>query len=66
MPEQLTNPSISVEYCECCRSETKHTVYIDILEESSEGPHVSSSREPYRVTVCEQCDTETEVRMNDK
>lgn len=66
MSEALSNPYISVEYCEQCQCETQHSVSIAIREEAPGASQVSYSREPYRVTVCKQCETEIEVRMNDQ
>lgn len=64
MDQPCTNPARVFEYCEDCGTETHHSVGIQIREESQE--RVGYSREPYRVSVCDQCETTTRVRMNNQ
>lgn len=66
MPDPSTDPSTATEYCESCQCETRHSVSLIIVEEGSDDSDVRFSREPYRVTVCEQCGLETKMRLNDR
>lgn len=59
-------PNQVLEDCPTCRRETPHAVAIEILEESTDPGGTAYSREPYRVSVCELCETETQLRMNDQ
>jgi hypothetical protein len=52
------------EECSACGQTTPHEVTIDILTESGEEENAEFSREPYRVAVCQTCDSETATRMN--
>jgi hypothetical protein len=53
------------EHCSSCDQLTKHEVSVEIREESSDdSPTRKFSREPYRVTTCRVCGTETVQRMN--
>jgi len=51
-----------VEECPDCDCETQHAVRIELR---TENPESSFSREPYRVSQCTVCETETTTRMND-
>jgi hypothetical protein len=53
------------EECPACGRETPHTVRIEIRTESTKPENRAYSREPYRVTVCQRCETERAQRMND-
>lgn len=55
-----------LEECSSCGRETPHSVSIEIRQESTKQNHVEYSREPYRVSVCEECDTTERLRMNDQ
>jgi hypothetical protein len=63
---RLHEPGYVVEDCPDCQRETPHVVSIEILEESTEGTKTAYSREPYRVSVCEYCETRERLRMNDQ
>jgi hypothetical protein len=52
------------EECAECERETPHEVNIELLTESSKVENAEFSREPYRVSACRVCGTETSVRMN--
>lgn len=52
------------EPCESCGRETAHAVSIELRTESSKSENAEFSREPYRVTECRSCGTETVTRMN--
>lgn len=52
------------EPCTTCRRETPHTVRIEIRTESRKRENAAFSREPYRVAICQYCDGETVLRMN--
>ena len=52
------------EDCPACGRETPHDVSVQILTESSKEKNAEFSREPYRVSVCNGCGTETKTRMN--
>jgi len=52
------------EECENCSRETPHEVNIELLTESRKEKNAEFSREPYRVTTCRVCGTETLTRMN--
>ena len=52
------------EPCENCKRETTHTVSIEIRTESTKQENTEFSREPYRVTTCQNCGETTSQRMN--
>jgi len=52
------------EECDQCSRETPHEVSIQLLTESRKEKNAEFSREPYRVTTCRVCGTETLTRMN--
>jgi formate dehydrogenase assembly factor FdhD len=52
------------ERCDSCDAETLHSVTVEIRTESSKTENAEFSREPYRVSTCIRCDTETVQRMN--
>lgn len=52
------------EFCESCEAETPHDVHIETQIESSKQENAEFSREPYRISVCTVCETESAVRMN--
>ena len=53
-----------VEDCENCKRETQHAVSVEIRTESGKQENAEFSREPYRVTKCMACGTESAQRMN--
>jgi hypothetical protein len=53
------------ERCEHCGRETPHAVRIELRTESTRERNAAFSREPYRVSQCRDCGTETARRMND-
>ncbi len=54
-----------VEQCENCDGKTTHRVFVKIITESDEETNAEFSREPYRITECVNCGTESRQRMND-
>ncbi|WP_435176237.1 hypothetical protein [Halorussus sp. AFM4] len=52
------------ESCEECGRETPHDVSVQIRTESQKRENAEFSREPYRVTECQICGTESSQRMN--
>lgn len=53
-----------VEHCEQCGCSQPHEVSIEIRTESDTTENAEFSREPYRVSECLECGTETLIRMN--
>ncbi|MFC6834934.1 DUF7835 family putative zinc beta-ribbon protein [Halomarina ordinaria] len=52
------------EGCAECGRETPHGVRLEIRTESQKSENAQFSREPYRVSTCRVCGTETALRMN--
>lgn len=52
------------EECPTCERETPHSVSLEILTESNKPKNAQFSREPYRVSTCRICGTESTLRMN--
>ncbi|MDG5821755.1 hypothetical protein [Natronococcus sp. A-GB7] len=52
------------EYCETCDIKTLHEVSIQIRTESIRKENAEFSREPYRVSICQQCGNRQIQRMN--
>jgi len=50
--------------CDDCERETPHEVHIEKRAENPESEMASASRQPYRVTECQNCGNETERRMD--
>lgn len=63
-PKQQSKQADVHEMCPVCGRETPHDVSVKILTESSKPENAQFSREPYRVSVCQVCDDETSLRMN--
>lgn len=63
-PKQRSKQADVHEMCSGCGRETPHDVSVKILTESSKPENAQFSREPYRVSVCQVCDAETSLRMN--
>jgi hypothetical protein len=53
------------EYCDACDMETLHQVSVQMRTESGKKENAQFSREPYRVTECQQCGNRKSQRMND-
>ena len=53
------------ERCERCTGVTIHEVRVEIRTESTAEENAQFSREPYRVSVCRECGSESVLRMND-
>jgi len=62
----ITENSFSglTEYCTRCNRETLHSVSIQIRTESAKQENTAFSREPYRVSECQECNTRASQRMN--
>lgn len=54
-----------LEYCDSCNARTEHTVTVQIVTESQSAENKDYSREPYRITECQQCGETQSLRMND-
>jgi formate dehydrogenase assembly factor FdhD len=52
------------ELCADCDNETLHEVRVELRTESSKDENAEFSREPYRVTTCQECERESIQRMN--
>lgn len=52
------------EHCGECGQDTPHTVSVELRTESTKSENTEFSREPYRVSTCRMCGTETSQRMN--
>ena len=52
------------EECPECRTETAHSVALQIRTESTKPENAEFSREPYRVSTCLVCGRESALRMN--
>jgi hypothetical protein len=64
MATQPSGPDSLRENCAECGGETLHDVRVEIRTESNEAENAEFSREPYRVVVCNSCESETTTRMN--
>ena len=62
----VSDDGAMVEDCETCNGKTPHEGGIRLLTESRKNENAEFSREPYRVTTCRICETETLTRMNDE
>lgn len=62
----ITNQSADAltESCDDCERDTPHTVSIELRTESKKRENREFSREPYRITECMVCGSETALRMN--
>lgn len=52
------------ERCENCAAMTPHQVRLEIVTESEEDSNAEFSREPYRITKCQQCGATSKQRVN--
>ncbi|MEZ3114773.1 hypothetical protein RYH80_02415 [Halobaculum sp. MBLA0147] len=52
------------ERCGECGHTTSHRVRVEIRTESQTAENAQFSREPYRVSTCSECGTESVTRMN--
>ena len=52
------------EHCEACETDTLHQVSVQMRTESKKDENAEFSREPYRVSECRICGTQTKRRMN--
>ena len=52
------------EECPSCECQTPHEVSVEILTESGKQENAEYSREPYRVSQCNECGSTTKRRMN--
>ena len=64
MATQPSDPESVRENCADCGGETLHDVRVEIRTESQQEENAEFSREPYRVVVCNSCESETATRMN--
>jgi hypothetical protein len=65
MVTTATTDSQPSERCDNCDAMTPHQITIEIVTESEKDSNAAFSREPYRVTECQQCGTTTKQRAND-
>ncbi|WP_438267359.1 DUF7835 family putative zinc beta-ribbon protein [Haladaptatus halobius] len=54
-----------VERCDNCAAMTPHQVTIKLITENEDSQNAAFSREPYRITECQQCAATRKQRMND-
>lgn len=52
------------ESCPECARDTTHKVRVELRTESAKDENSEFSREPYRVSTCMDCGSETVQRMN--
>ncbi|MFC6785058.1 hypothetical protein ACFQFH_19525 [Halobaculum halobium] len=64
MATQPSDPDHVTERCSDCGWETTHDVQVEIRTESQKEENAEFSREPYRITTCSECGSETATRMN--
>lgn len=64
MATQPSNPDGVRETCSSCDGETLHEVRVEIRTESGKEENAEFSREPYRISTCTECGSETTLRMN--
>jgi len=64
MATHPSEPDSVREICADCGGETLHDVQVEIRTESDQEENSEFSREPYRVSVCQSCESETATRMN--
>jgi uncharacterized protein with PIN domain len=64
MATEHLGPAGTRERCDRC-GETIHDVRVEIRTESTVEENAQFSREPYRVATCQECGSESVLRMND-
>lgn len=64
MATQPSDPDGITETCRSCGTETLHEVRVELVTESSKEENSEFSREPYRISTCQECGAETKQRMN--
>ncbi|WP_049998102.1 DUF7835 family putative zinc beta-ribbon protein [Halococcus sediminicola] len=64
MSTKTRSASDLTEACEDCGHDTPHSVSIELRTESDKHENREFSREPYRITECMACGSETALRMN--
>ncbi|WP_084186333.1 DUF7835 family putative zinc beta-ribbon protein [Haladaptatus litoreus] len=64
MTQPTNSPTDTTELCQHCLQETPHSVRIEIRTENEGSENAALSREPYRITECQECETATDQRMN--
>ncbi|WP_266082530.1 DUF7835 family putative zinc beta-ribbon protein [Haladaptatus caseinilyticus] len=64
MVTTTTTDGQSGELCENCNAMTPHQVTIEIVTENEENSNAAFSREPYRITECQQCGLTSKQRAN--
>ncbi|MDX1745465.1 MAG: hypothetical protein R3324_05965 [Halobacteriales archaeon] len=64
MSVKLSDDGGITEWCARCRQDTTHNVRIEIRTESTKRENAQYSREPYRVSECDDCGVTTSQRMN--
>ena len=57
-------PDDFTEQCDRCSHETSHDVSVEIRTESTKNENAEFSREPYRVSTCQNCGEQKVQRMN--
>lgn len=65
MATQPSDPAGITESCRSCGKQTLHRVRVEIVTESAKKKNAQFSREPYRVSMCQECGVESRQRMND-
>lgn len=64
MASQVPPADQLTENCTECGRQTAHQVSVELRTESSQSENSEFSREPYRVTECQDCGHTTNQRMN--
>ncbi|MFC7046863.1 hypothetical protein ACFQH6_16940 [Halobacteriaceae archaeon GCM10025711] len=52
------------EMCDSCGRDTRHQVSVELRTESTKAKNARFSREPYRITQCQECGSSRSQRMN--
>ncbi|UHH24708.1 DUF7835 family putative zinc beta-ribbon protein [Halobacterium noricense] len=65
MASEAPHSAGRTESCENCRGKTPHSVTIDLRVESTPEADAAFARQPYRVSACRECGTES-VRAMDE
>jgi formate dehydrogenase assembly factor FdhD len=61
---EVDSGSEMFEECRDCHRETPHSVSVELRVESEKQENAVYSREPYRVSTCRVCGTESVIRLN--
>nr|WP_227380806.1 hypothetical protein [Haladaptatus halobius] len=62
---EIDRSQVTDESCKICGEETQHQISIELITENEDSDNDEFSREPYRITECQQCGEISKQRMND-